>query len=194
MRVAWMLEELGLDYEVEAVSTRQSVAAEHLARHPLGRVPALEMDHGQILFESTAVILALADSHPDAGLSGAPGSRLRGLVYEWSIFAMTELERTVLAARPSTAHVTDAFRAQNREAARLAAVGVTQQLGGNEFLLGDALTAADIVVGGVLAVVEHVGLLDILPQDGVHYLKRLQGRPAYARALERTESLLAGRA
>ena len=100
MRVAWALEELRLDYETVAVSPEQCGAGEHLARHPLGRVPALELADGQILFESTATVRAIADMHPQDGFIGPPGSTLRGQVYEWSIFAMTELERTALAARP----------------------------------------------------------------------------------------------
>lgn len=83
MRVAWTLEELGLDYETVAVSSEQCVAGEHLARHPLGRVPALERADGQILLESTAIVLAIADMHPQAGLNGPLGSMLRGQVYEW---------------------------------------------------------------------------------------------------------------
>jgi glutathione S-transferase len=190
MRVAWMLGELGLDYETVPVSSEECVAEDHLARHPLGRVPALELADGKVLFESTAIVLALADMYPDGELSGPPGSTVRGQVYEWSIFAMTELERTALAARPSTAHVEEEFRAHHREAARLAAGAVAQQLDDREFLLGDSLTAADVVVGGVLAVVDHVGLLDVVPRPGVRYLRRLRNRPAYAAALERTESLL----
>jgi glutathione S-transferase len=190
MRVAWTLGELGLDYEAVAVSREQCTAGEHLARHPLGRVPALELADGRVLFESTAIVLAVADMHPEAGLTGPPGSALRGQVYEWSIFAMTELERPALAARPATAHVQDEFRTQNRQAAQLAAAAIARQLGDGEFLLGDSFTAADVVVGGVLAVVEHVGLLDVVPEPAARYLSRLQGRPAYARALERTESLL----
>ena len=42
---------------------------EHLARHPLGRVPVLEDDNGRLLFESAAICLQIADTHPEAGLS-----------------------------------------------------------------------------------------------------------------------------
>jgi glutathione S-transferase len=57
--------------------------------------------------------------------------------------------------------------------------------------LGAALTAADIVLGGVLAVSRFAGVLEAAPAHVVGYLDRLQARPAYARALECTESLLA---
>jgi glutathione S-transferase len=162
--LAWALEELRLDYETVAVSPEQCGDGEHLARHPLGRVPALELADGQILFESTAIVLAIADMHPQDGFIGPPGSTLRGQVYEWSIFAMTELERTALAARPATADVQEEFRAHNRRAAQLAAAAIERQLGDSEFLLGDSLSAADIVVGGVLAVVDHIGLLETVPE------------------------------
>jgi glutathione S-transferase len=187
MRVAWALEELALDYEVVALSSEQCVEDAHLARHPLGRVPALEFDDGQTMFESTAIVLALADMFPDAGLAGPLGSSLRRQVYEWSIFAMTELERTVLNARPAIEHVEEEFRATNREAAARVVAAIGQQLGQSELLLGNALTAADIVAGGVLAVVDFVGL-DIMVEPVARYVQRLRDRPAFARAVERTES------
>lgn len=43
LRVAWALEELRLDYAPLPTSARQSAGEEHLKRHPLGRVPALEL-------------------------------------------------------------------------------------------------------------------------------------------------------
>ena len=49
---------------------------------------------------------------------------------------------------------------------------------------------ADIVVGGVLAVGNFVGVLDAAPDPVGAYFERLRARPAYARAAERTESML----
>jgi glutathione S-transferase len=63
--------------------------------------PPLTLDDGQVVFESTAIGLAIADRYPDAGLTGPLGSALRDQVYEWSIMAMTELERTTLACTES---------------------------------------------------------------------------------------------
>jgi glutathione S-transferase len=105
------LEELGVDYEAVAVSIGEYLQGAHLRRHPLGRVPALELDDGQVLLESTAIVLALADRYPDAGLIGPLDPRLRGQIYEWSIMAMTELESTALGASNPTGSVQDEFRA-----------------------------------------------------------------------------------
>jgi glutathione S-transferase len=191
LRVAWALEEIGVDYEPVALSADECRAGAHRQRHPLGRVPALELDDGQVLFESTAIVLALADLYPDAGLTGPLGSALRSQVYWWSIMAMTELERPSLGAWKRTEHVQDEYRRQQRQAFARAATAVGEQLADQPFLLGDALTAADIVLGGVLAVSRFVDVLDVAPAPVIAYLDRLQARAAYIRALARTESLLA---
>jgi glutathione S-transferase len=188
-RVAWALEELGVEYETVSLSSEECRGPEHLARHPIGRVPVLELDDGTTLFESTAIVLDVADRHPRGGLIGPLGSLLRAEVYEWSIFAMTEVERPLIGTF-SNALVQEQFRENNRQAAALALAAVGRRLAGSEFLLGDSLTAADIVVGGVLAVVGFAGLVEILPEPVAQYLRRLQERPAYARSHERTESVL----
>jgi glutathione S-transferase len=190
VRVAWELEELGVAYEPTALTRAECGEAEHRERHPLGRVPALTLDDGATLFESTAIVLAVADLYPEAGLIGPLGSPLRMQVYEWSIMAMTELEPAAVNAR-FVSDVSDEYRAGQRRRFGTAASSLDGPLGQHEFLLGDALTAADIVVGGVLAVGEHAGVLDAAPDRVGAYFERLRARPAYARAAERTESSLA---
>ncbi len=190
LRVAWALEEIGVDYQSVALSAEQCRDDSHRRRHPLGRVPVLELDSGEVLFESTAIVLAIADRYPEAGLIGPVGSALRNQVYTWSIMAMTELERTALGAWMRTEHVEDEYRRRQRDAFTRASAAVGDQLADQPFLLGDALTAADIVLGGVLAVSRFTGGLDAAPAHVVAYLDRLQARAAYTRALARTESLL----
>jgi glutathione S-transferase len=191
LRVAWALEEIGVDYEPVALSADECRDEAYRQRHPLGRVPALELDDGQILFESAAIVLAIADLYPESGLTGPLGSPLRTQVYAWSIMAMTELERPTLGAWSRTEHVEDEYRRRQLGVFTRASAAVGDQLADQPFLLGAALTAADIVLGGVLAVSRYVGVLDAAPASVVDYLDRLQARPAYSRALASTESLLA---
>jgi glutathione S-transferase len=191
-RVAWELEELGVEYEPVGLSRDECAAAAHQERHPLGRVPALTLDDGAKLFESTAIVLSVADRYPEARLIGPLGSPLREQVYGWSIMAMTEMEPAAVNAR-FVSDVSDEYRAGQRRRFAAAATSMDAPLGEHEFLLGDALTAADIVVGGVLAVGDHAGVLDAAPDRVRAYFERLRARPAYARAAERTESLLAAR-
>ena len=123
---------------------------------------------------------------------GPLGSRLRTEVYAWSIMAMTELEPAAINAR-FISDVSDEYRAGQRRRFANAASSLDGPLHDHEYLLGDGLTAADIVVGGVLAVGDFAGVLDAAPDRVVAYFERLRARPAYARAAERTESMLTPR-
>jgi glutathione S-transferase len=91
-RVLWMLEEIGAPYELTVMTREARKTAERISRHPLGRVPVVEFDDGRPLFESAAICIQLADLHPEVGLIPPVGSLDHGLVYQWSFFAMTELE------------------------------------------------------------------------------------------------------
>jgi glutathione S-transferase len=181
-RVRWALEEAGAPYDLVVMDAETGRSEEHARRHPLVRVPVLETDEGA-LFESAALCLHIADLHPDAGLIPAPGSHERAIVYQWSFFAMTELEpamiRVILARRGSVAEETAKAEARLTKAAG-AIAGV---LAGRAYLAGDRFTIADVVVGGVL---DSARLYDVLPDSPAlrSYLERLDARPAKQRAYD----------
>jgi glutathione S-transferase len=165
-RVRWALEEVGAPYEWVVLTRKQTESPEHRERHPLGRVPVLE-DHEGTLYESAALCLHIADSHPEARLIGPLGSRERALVYQWTLFAMTELE-------PPLIH---AARERFAEAARV----VDQALDGHDYLVDDHFTVADIVVAGVFRSALRRELLT--PSERLSaYLERLAARLAHVRA------------
>jgi glutathione S-transferase len=182
MRVAWLLEELGANYE--AVAIEDTGSDEHHERSPLGRVPVLEFDDGTMLFDSTAILFALADSYPEAGFLAPVGTRDRELIYQWSFTAMTELEKAAIGYLRREDD-------DSRELYRSAAAAFSGALEGREFLVGDSLTVADIVTTGVLFVSERAKLLseESAPQLQA-YFARLSTRPALARAAQRVESVL----
>src|ERR1700735_2715972 len=91
-RVLWALNEIGAPFESTLVAPEERRSPEHRARHPLGRVPAFELDDGTMMFESAAICMQLADLYPDSGLLPPVGSSARGLAYQWVMFGMTELE------------------------------------------------------------------------------------------------------
>src|SRR5579884_1362438 len=93
-RVLWLLEETGQPYELTILGDRASRVAdpEHMARHPMGRIPVLQDADGRFLFEGVALCLQIADLYPDAGLIPPVGTHERGLVYQWTSFAITEIQ------------------------------------------------------------------------------------------------------
>jgi glutathione S-transferase len=179
-RVRWALEEIGAPYDWVVMNKDEGRSEEHARRHPLGRVPVLETDDGS-LFESAALCLHLADRHPDAGLIPALGTHERGQVYQWSFFAMTELEPAML--RAYTAHRGEDPDAAAKANARLDKAGgvVADQLDGATYLVGDRFTVADIVLGGVL---DSARKYDVFPDSPrcLAYLENLDTRPAKQRA------------
>jgi glutathione S-transferase len=186
IRVVWALEEVGADYEVVTITEEEGRGADHRARHPLGRVPVLEDEHGA-LFESTALVFHVAELYPEAGLLPAPGTHERAVVQGWSIFAMTELEGPAIERyRQRDANPDVAAAAAERATKALAAV--EDALSGTPpYLVGDRLTAADIVAGGVLEIMTRIGAIEPSPA-GRAYIEALTARPAWQRAAAKLAS------
>jgi glutathione S-transferase len=166
-------------FEVTVMEGADRKSDAHIERHPLGRVPVIEDDAGH-LFESAAIILALADRHPEAGLNFPLGTRERELVYQWVLFAMAELEPPIVEVRDQ--READPARAQVATARFSAAAAVVEQaLAGSEFLVGDRLSAADIVIASVGGFARRVGLLEPYPELN-RYIDALAARDAFRRA------------
>lgn len=163
IRLVWTLEEAGADYDLVVMDLEQGKSAEHLARHPLGRVPVLVDDQGP-LFESTALCLHVAELYPDAGLLPPAGTHERALVQQWAIFAMTELEAPAIESYRQR-EINPEASATAAERARRSVAVLEQALEGSPpRLVGDQLTVADIVAGSVLRMaVSRLGIAESSP-------------------------------
>jgi glutathione S-transferase len=178
-RVLWLLEEIGAPYELTEVRGAQRRSDEHLRRHPLGRVPALELGDGTTMFESAAICLQLADLNPDAGLIGPVGSPERGLVYQWVVFAVSELEAPLFRwIRELGEEVTDS---PSRDRFTEAAVAMQSVLAEHDWLVNDRFSVADVMCASVLQGANARELLRPWTELEA-YVQRGEARPAYTRA------------
>jgi glutathione S-transferase len=178
-RVLWLLAEIGAPYDLTKLTPEERRSTDHLARHPLGRVPALELDDGTVMFESAAICLQLADLHPDAGLIPPLGSAERALVYQWALFAMTELEAPLY--RWIHEAVGDSADPSARERFAQAAAALETALNDHDWLVGDRFTVADVLCASVLASAHSRELLETWP--GLQaYVERGEARPAFVAA------------
>jgi glutathione S-transferase len=184
LRIIWMLEEVGEPYELTVMSREESGGEEHRARHPLGRVPVLEDEEG-LVFESAAVCLHVGDMHPEAGLVPPLGTHDRALVYQWACFAPAEIEPPLFETWTQAERDPDRA-ADARKRFDAATAAVADSLNGNEHLVGDRFTVADVMVGTALLFTVRAGIADELPTTLKDYTGRLAQRPAFKRALERT--------
>ena len=181
-RVIWILEEVGATYDVVRISRDDARGPEHLARHPLGKVPVLEDDEGAII-ESAAHCLYIADLRPEAGLIAPLGSHERALAYQWALFAMGELEPKVTECiRLGKESDLEALRAAQERFRKTAGV-VEIALDGHGYLVADTFGVADVVCGAVLVFANRFDLIEDLPNVAA-YVERLDARPARQRAKE----------
>jgi len=178
-RVLWMLEEIGEPYELTEIAGADRRSEAHLARHPLGRVPALELEDGTVMFESAAICLQLADLFSGAGLTAPPGSSERALIYQWAVFAMTELEGPLFRWLRERAE--GIVESASRQRFADAAGALETALGDRDWVLGEHFTVADLLCASILEGAHSRELLETWP--GLRaYVERGTARPAYARA------------
>lgn len=183
-RPRWMLEELGVPHELIRLdpSRGETRSDEHTERHPLQHVPVLETRDGSI-FESAAIVLHLADLHPEKKMLGPVGSHARALAYQWLFFAMTELEPPAIEyVLLRKAKKTDTPEAEAvRERFSLVIRPLERRFSSGEYLIGDEFSAADVVVGSVLSWANSLGLVTDAPNVSL-YLERIKARPAFKKA------------
>ena len=174
-RVLWLLEEIGERYELTEVTGVQRRSPAHLRRHPLGRVPALELGDGTTMFESAAICVQLADLYPAAGLIPALGSGERALVYQWVMFAVAELEGPLFGWIRALGD--GAKESLARDRFTQAAAALDSALSSGDWLLAADFTVADVMCASVLQGADSRQLLR--PWPGLEaYVPRSEERPA----------------
>jgi glutathione S-transferase len=189
VRVLWLLEELGVPYEVENVEfTLENLKGPSYTKiHPFGRVPALQ-DGELTMFESGAIVEYLLERYGNGRLTPPVGSPRRGTFLQWLHFA----EATALPPlsdiaqhsffKPESERIPAVVADARNRATTILSV-LERELAGKQYLLGDELSAADIMLGYSLLLNKFFGLLDDRYPNLVAYLGRLEARPAFKKAL-----------
>lgn len=106
------LEEIGVPYEKIWVGREAADVARFRATNPTGRVPALVLRDGTVIFESAAMLIHLALSHPRDALAPAPDSSRHAVFLQWMVFLSANVYEAALrmfyAGRYSTRGDADA--------------------------------------------------------------------------------------
>jgi glutathione S-transferase len=177
-RIVWLLEELGLDYDLHYVGIFR--AQDGSGRRdpsnppPDGKDPALRHDDA-LVTESAAIALYLTELAPDSPLAAAPGSPGRGAYLAWLAWTTGEMEPALWARISGSIHGDPMMeRRYDDVVARL--LGALDE---GPYLMGERFTAIDVMVGSALAWAR-----EFLPQSAVldAYLARVLDRPANRRA------------
>ena len=196
-RPLWMLEEIGIPYELEMLPfPPRALAPAYLEINPLGTVPAL-FDGAVRMTESAAICQYLAARYSPRALDVAADEEDFGRYLNFLHFGEATLTfpQTLLLRY---AHFEPPERRQPQVVddyarwflARLRALEPV--LAVQTFLCANRFTAADISVGYALLLAQHNGLSDRFKPAVQAYWQRLQERDGYRRAQQaQTDAALA---
>ena len=147
---------LGLPYQlIEGATWAEASARERVApTNPMRQIPTLVLPDGEVMTESAAILIYLADLHPEARLAPAPSDPRRRQFLRWMLYVSSAIY-SLHWIKP------DVKRIGAPEAARDAVVqavheriafcwaNMDRQLTPGRFLLGDELTVLDLYVAVV---------------------------------------------
>lgn len=181
LRVIWLLNELGLKYEQVPVYLMKGEhhQPDFLALNPAAKVPAL-VDGDQVITESSAIQLYLAEKYPQAGFIPSTVEE-RAQMYRWIFFLVTELEQPLWRIARHTFVYSDEKRIpQDVDLARqecLEMVAVLERhMQEREFVVGDRLSVADFNAAYTLDWANEEDMLGDAPRLK-DYLKTMYARP-----------------
>jgi glutathione S-transferase len=147
--VHWMLLDLGVDFTVRMLDfdRGQQRDPDYLRLNPQGRVPTLIVD-GAPVAESAAILMLLAERHPEAGFGVAAGAPGRAAYLQTMVFLANGLlpafRNWFYADKDGDPAGAEAIRQRAREQIEAAWARVDADLAdGRAYLLGDRKTAAD---------------------------------------------------
>jgi glutathione S-transferase len=187
-RILWLLEELGLPYEVRRYERdRKTMLAPPALRrvHPLGKSPLIE-DEGRIVAETGAIVEYVVEKADNR--LGPPAKREERLRYRHflhyaegsmmpPLLAMLVVRRMGLLGRPA--------RAPMQKMLDQHLDWLETELAGRPWFAGEAFTAADIMMSFPLEASRHRGGLDESRPNLIDWLERIHARPAYGAALRK---------
>ncbi len=181
-KVRLLLTLLGLPFErVELdIDRAETRTAAYLAKNPNGRIPALELENGEVLAESHAILFYLADGTPYL----PDGRWLRAQTLQWMFFEQYSHEPYVAVARYFLQHLemTEARRvllAEKQEKGRAALAVMEGHLASCAFFVGERCTIADLALYAYTHVADEGGY-DLEPYPAVRaWLARVAAAPGH---------------
>jgi glutathione S-transferase len=187
-RIVWLLEELGLEYEMNKMAFHPNdlKSDEHRQRHPLGRIPVL--DDGDVsLYESGAIVEYVMARHGDGGLKPAVDAPEFPEYLQWFHYCEgmvmppinTIMVHSVLL--PPDRRNPETLGQAQRLLSR-AVAPVDEALEGREYLIGN-FSAADIMLGHSLFMANRLGQVSDELTNLKGYVKRIEARPAFQTAI-----------
>ena len=187
-RIVWLLEELGLEYELNRMDfhPKDLKSDEHRKRHPLGRVPVLE-DGDVSIFESGAIVEYVMARHGDGGLKPSVDAPTFPEYLQWFHYCEGMVMPPINTIVVQTILLPPDRRDEKvlGQAQRLltkALEPVNDALAGRDYLIGD-FSGADIMLGHACFMSQRSGCVTDKMTHLLAYIARIAARPAFDKAI-----------
>lgn len=148
-----LLEEVGAKYEkiVIDLEKEEHKSDRFLSLNPMGQIPALVLPDGTLMTETAAMLIQIADRHPDAKMAPPAASAERARFLRWLFFLASNVYPTVLRVYYSERHSTDPGAAEGIKARAKADLDnqfeiLDGALRPGPYLLGETFRAVDIML------------------------------------------------
>lgn len=185
--VRWMLEETGQSYDTEIIQYDQLKSERYLAINPMGKIPSIRHGH-HIVTECAAICAYLADVFPEAMLG--PRQDEKADYYRWLFYAAGPIEAAVSNQAMGWSPTPERERMIGYGNFERVVAVLDELFSGRDYVCGRRFTAADVYVGSQIMFSLQFGRL---PERGsfARYRDRLHDRPAFRRATDIDEKLIA---
>ncbi len=198
LRVVWALEEMNLDFELECLPFPPRIYQKaYLEINPLGGVPFF-VDGDIRMQESVAICQYLAEAYQKDELRVSSGHRDYGAYLNWLFYGESTLmlpsavyiraTRFLAKFYPNSPEA-DVSADDYRNWHRAMLTSVDLALETRDYLCDERFTLADISVGYVIYFADMIELSHPLQPQTHAYLERIKERPAFKRAVARTDGL-----
>jgi len=178
--VLWLMEELGVPYEVELIDIRADVPDAYRKIQPNKKVPAIE-HNGVVVTERAAISIYLADAFPEAELAPKIGDNARAAYLTWLVYADSVFDPVVALHTLKMEYAPSGVSFGSYEDLL---ANLERRLSDNAYVAGDHFTAADVQLAGSMGYVMQQGWLPETPVFKA-YVERCSSRPAALRAQEK---------
>jgi glutathione S-transferase len=189
LAVHWLLNEMREPYELVRIDfeSKQQKSADYMQLNPSGMVPTLIVD-GEPRTECAALLLLLAERHPQSQLAPTIGSQARSDYLQWMLFFANTLQPAYRAwfypHEPAGEPNSDAVKVQAQQQIESIWTRVDAYLGKRTYFAGAQLSAVDFLATMLMRWSRNMPkpATEWTNIDG--YVRRMRAMPSYLKTLQ----------
>jgi glutathione S-transferase len=189
LAVHWMLNEMRVPHELVRIDfeSKQQKSAEYMQLNPSGMVPTLIVD-GEPRTECAALLLLLAERHPQAQLAPTIGSQSRSDYLQWMLFFANTLQPAYRAwfypHEPAGESNCDAVKVQAQQQIESIWTRVDAYLSKRAYIAGDTLSAVDFLATMLMRWSRNMPKAATEWTNIKPYVRRMRAMPSYLKTLQ----------